>query len=97
MSGPNNMVPQIMTESNSQSAPVQPSATDPTTAAAAVSSNTNTANTQSSHFSSMEDLRRKNPKLYNLMMQGIAMNMISQMRRSQEHIAELWRKMREND
>ena len=45
-------------------------------------------------LSSMNQLKAENPKLYNLMMEGIAMNICNKMKRDQDHLKTLWRKMR---
>jgi hypothetical protein len=88
-----NMVPPQPVPQNSG-----PSATDPTTAAAAVSTNTNAAEVGSdTQFSSLSDMRTKNPKLYNFMMQSLGMNICTEMKRQSDHLQETLRKMREND
>lgn len=49
----------------------------------------------STTFSSMEDMRRKNPKLYKMMLESIARNMITQMQDSQDREKAAWRSIRE--
>lgn len=48
----------------------------------------------SSTFSSMEELRLKEPKLYKVMMEGLAMQMINQMKRQQDHLKQTMREGR---
>lgn len=43
---------------------------------------------------SVEQLRQKAPEIYNAMLQGIAMNMIGQMKRRQDRLKELMRDAR---
>ena len=45
-------------------------------------------------FKSLEELRQKSPKLYKYMMISIAQTICSKMKRNQEHLAEIWRDMR---
>lgn len=44
----------------------------------------------------MAELQKKSPKLYNLMMEGIAMNIVKDMREHQEKLKELMRKAEED-
>lgn len=53
------------------------------------------ADSASTTFSSMEDMKKKNPKLYKMMLEGIAQNMISQMQRQQDREKAAWRSIRE--
>lgn len=48
------------------------------------------------NISSLADLKRKSPKLYKFMMISIAQNICIQMKRRQDELAEIWRKMRED-
>lgn len=48
-------------------------------------------------ISSMGDLKKKNPQLYNQMMEGIASNMIIQMTAQNDRVVQAWRDMREDD
>ncbi|MCE5318939.1 MAG: hypothetical protein LLG04_16445 [Parachlamydia sp.] len=96
---PLNMVPQVHVDPKSQPLMNQPSATDATTAAAAISTNTpNEIAKQSSNtkISSLADLKRKAPKVYNFMMLSIAQNICIQMQRDQDRLKDMWRELREN-
>lgn len=42
-------------------------------------------------ISSLEDLRKKAPKVYEAMIQGIGMNMVNKMRSDQEHLKQIMR------
>ncbi len=76
---------------------VQPSAANPTTAAAAVSSNTNQSQLSSNTtVSSMADLKRKAPQVYQKMMEGIAMDICNQMQHHQERLKEMMDEARRN-
>lgn len=52
--------------------------------------------TGATKFKSLADLRRKSPKLYNMMMQGIAMSICKAMERGQDRIKAAMRKARED-
>lgn len=82
--------------SNAASVPnvtaAQPTASDPTTAAAVVSSNK--AVNSYTKISSVEDLRKKAPKVYNAICQGIAEQICYQMKHAQDRIKQ---KMREDN
>lgn len=75
----------------------QPSAADPTTAAAAVSTNTSSDVSGSTTVSSLSDLKNQAPKVYYQMMVSIATNMISDMHRRDEHLKEIMREARDSD
>ena len=77
----------------SQNSSVNPTSTDPTTAGAVAQSNADGAVTGNTKFNSMEDLRKKSPKLYNMMMQGIAWNIIKEMDHHQERLKKMWKEM----
>ena len=47
-------------------------------------------------FRSLNELREKQPKLYNFMMQSIAMGICGEMRRQQERLKKAMRKNRED-
>lgn len=51
---------------------------------------------ESNTVSTMSDIKRKSPKLYQAMMQGIAMNICNTMRDSQDRLKEMWRKARQS-
>lgn len=53
------------------------------------------AESSSTTFSSMEDMKKKNPKLYKMMLESIAQNMISQMQDQQDREKAAWRRIRE--
>lgn len=96
---PLNMVPQIQVDSKSQPLTNQPSATDATTAAAAVSTNTPNELAQASSktsIKSLADLKHKAPKVYNFMMLSIAQNMCIQMQHDQDKLTEMWREFRKD-
>lgn len=73
----------------SESSKSQPSASDPTTAGAAASSNP--ATFKDSKINSLEDLRTKAPQVYHQMELGLATSICSQMKRSQERLKKAWR------
>lgn len=67
-----------------------PSAANPTTAGAVASSNASQAELSStSTISSLADLKRKAPQVYNMMMQGIAMNICNDMQNHQDHLKQM--------
>lgn len=74
----------------------QPSASDATTAGAAVMSNTPASLTSHNKINSLADLRRKAPKVYKFMMLSLAQNICIEMKHNQDRLEEAWRKMREN-
>lgn len=76
-------------------AAAQPSSANPTTAGAAAQSNAPTSYTSSTKISSLEDLKKKAPKVYDAMLKGICMGVIRDMREHQEHLKEMMRKGRE--
>lgn len=51
----------------------------------------------SGSFSSMGDLQRKNPELYNMMLMSLAQNMISQMTNSNDRVVQAWKQMRQQE
>ena len=80
-------------ESISSSAPVQPSSTDPSVAGAAAATNASKdmKETTFTKVSSLAELKEKAPEVYEKMMQGIAQNIISEMRERQERLKKLMR------
>lgn len=72
-----------------------PSSADPTTAGAIHSSN-NTKVTSATTVSSLADLKKKAPKVYNAMLQGIGMNICSEMQHHQERLKKMMQKARED-
>lgn len=73
-----------------------PSAADPTTAAAAVSTNGSPKATGNTKFSSLEDLRKKAPKVFYQMMLGIATTIIKDMNDHQERLKRMRQEARDN-
>jgi hypothetical protein len=76
----------------SHAARVQPSSADPATAGAANQANAPNQISSSSKIKSMEDLRKKYPEFYKLMLEGIAWHITGEMQRHQARLKELWRK-----
>lgn len=66
--------------------------TNPTTASAAASTNVDGFTS----INSMEDLKKKSPELYRMMMEGIAMNICRKMQRNQEHLKQIMREATRN-
>jgi hypothetical protein len=52
--------------------------------------------TGKSKIKSLAELKKKSPKLYNMMMQGIATNIVYEMKDHQERLKELMRKSEED-
>lgn len=73
----------------------QPSAADPDTAAAAVSTNNEPSN--STKISSIADLKTQAPKVYYQMMVSIATSMIKSMHKRDQRLKEMWREARNAD
>ena len=44
-----------------------------------------------SSFRTMEELRQKSPKLYQVMMEGVAMQIVNSMKRQQDHLKQIMR------
>lgn len=79
---------------SSSSSPVPPAT--PTGAAAAATTGTGASSAQmasASSFNTMEDLRKKDPKLYNAMMQGAAMTIINESKHNADRFKERWQEM----
>jgi len=76
--------------------PVQP-AQDPTTAGNAAQANKTSKKSfdADTKISSVGDLREKAPEVFDKMMEGIAMNIISRMRKAQERLKKMWREGRQ--
>ena len=68
-----------------------PSSANPVTAGAVASSNSSSGLTSASTISSLADLKKKSPKVYNMMMQGIAMNICNEMEHHQERLKKMMR------
>jgi hypothetical protein len=62
------------------------SGSEATTSSSAPAAHSGDKVSLSTKFSSMGELRKREPKLYKFMMQGIAMNMISQMQRQESQL-----------
>ena len=69
----------------------RPSASDPTTAAAAVSANKPAGQGSDNKISSLADLKSKSPKVYNMRMQSIAMNICQEMEHRQARLKKMMR------
>lgn len=72
--------------------PSVPSSADPSTAGQVVSTHSKQQYTAATKINSIEDLKTKAPKLYNAMLQGIAMTICRDM---QDHIERFRKLMRE--
>lgn len=74
---------------------VTPTSGGSSTTAGPESNPQHTAKAHSSNsFSSLADLKRKAPKLYKVMMEGVAMQIVDSMKRQQDHIKEVMREGR---
>ena len=73
--------------------PVAPSSANPLTAGAVATSNPNSTSglTMSSKISSLAELKKKAPDVYNQMMQGIGMEICREMQAHQERLKKLMR------
>lgn len=83
-----------------QTPPVQPSAPssrDALTAGAVASTHGGETLTTSTKISSMEDLKKKAPKLYNKMMEGIAMAICNDMKAHQDRLKKMMDDARQRD
>lgn len=89
MTSPN--VPITQSNANAVTS-VNPSSANPSTAGAIMSSNTPTQLTAATTIHSMADLRNKAPKLYQMMLQGIGMSIVSEMQKHQARLKRLMRK-----
>lgn len=80
-------------ESVSSSAPVQPSSKDPSVAGAvaATHASKDMKETTFTKVSSLAELKERAPEVYDVMMKGIAQNIISEMRERQERLKKLMR------
>lgn len=67
-----------------------------TVTAGGIAQTYNRAASSSTTVSSLEDLKKKDPKLYHMMMQGIAMNICREMQHHQEHLKQTMRKASQN-
>ncbi len=68
---------------------VQVDASNPTTAAAVVTSQQGATINSSTSIGSLADLKRKSPTLYNAMMQGIGMSICNRMKDNQDHLKQM--------
>ncbi|MBA3816233.1 MAG: hypothetical protein H0X29_06885 [Parachlamydiaceae bacterium] len=68
-----------------------PSASDPTTAAGLVSTHGGSEANSKTKIGSLADLKKKSPKVYNLMMMGIATNICREMEHHQDELKKLMR------
>lgn len=73
---------------------------DPSKAGAAAGAQTPAAGANSKEvdslttIGSMEELKKKAPEVYNMMMQGLATNIVNEMRRRDERLKKMWRENR---
>lgn len=74
-----------------QSAVSAPSASDPTTAAGVASMHGGKEASSSTKIDSLADLRNKSPKVYNMMMLGIATSICREMEHHQDKLKQLMR------
>ncbi len=72
-----------------------PSAADPATAGAAMSTNASGEATGATKISSLADLKNKAPKVYYQMMLGLATSVISDMRTHQDRLKDMQQKARD--
>lgn len=77
--------------SQSVSGVSEPSASDPTTAAGIVSTHGGKEANSNTTISSLADLKKKSPKVYNMMMMGIATNICKEMEHHQDELKKLMR------
>lgn len=70
-----------------------PSSADPTTAGAIHSTN-NTKATSATKVSSVGDLKKKAPEVYNAMLQGIGMSICNEMKHHQERLKKMMQEAR---
>lgn len=89
-------MPQMPIEGKGPPAQAQPTASDPTTAGAAVSSNEPTGYTSSTKISSLGNLKAKAPKVYDFMLLSIAQNMCIEFKHAQDRLSRLWKDIRRN-
>lgn len=68
--------------------PQAPSSADPTTAAAIQSTNSTKA-TAATKVSSLADLKKKAPEVYNAMLQGIGMSICNEMKHHQDRLKKM--------
>lgn len=87
----------IIPDANTNPEPVsvvklQPSSQNATTAEAAAASNANKKDFNiDTKLSSVADLKNKAPEVWDKMLEGIAQNIIKDMRHRQERLKKLWR------
>lgn len=74
-----------------------PSSADPSTAGNIATAQGGSGEvTAASTVSSLADLKNKAPKVYDMMMLGIAMSMVNKMHHQDERLKQLWREARYN-
>lgn len=77
------------------SAPVQPTSQNATTAGNAAVANASKKDfSMDTKVDSMKSLKEEAPEVYKKMMEGIAMSVISSMRKRQERLKQMWREDR---
>jgi hypothetical protein len=89
----------IQPVSNSnQPPPVAPVSASTTNTNAQIAAATNAGTSDSkTNFGTMNQLKEKSPKLYNMMLQGIATNMVNELKDHQTRIKEMMREARSRD
>jgi hypothetical protein len=73
----------------------QPASSGSTSSTTSKSSSTNPAMDMATTIRSLADLKKKSPKVYNAMMQGIGMNICQNMEHEQKAIDQIWEHMRQ--
>lgn len=81
----------IMPSQSSMPANQAPSASNATTAAAVASTHGQAQVNSASKINSMDDLRRKAPKVYNMMMQSLMESVRRDMQKHQERLKKAYR------
>lgn len=86
----------VSSTQSSSSAPAQPSSANSAAAGnAAQASGAAQGYDKDSKISSVADLRKKAPEVYQKMMEGLAMSIVRRMRRNQERLKKMWRGIHE--
>lgn len=74
-----------------------PSASDPTTAAAVASTHGGGEVNSNTKINGLDDLKKRAPKVYNLMMLGIATNICREMQHRQDELKKIMREGQRRD
>lgn len=92
MTMPGNPVASHAAGAGAPSAPVNPSSANAATAGAVASANAPSEGMgMNTKIHSLAELKKKSPKVYNKMMEGIAMNICGEMREHQDRLKKLMR------